>query len=175
MTGRRDIPPVRDLAALAPAVRVAAERVLAGMVGAGWKAMPFDTLRTADRQAFLFGKGRTAEQCLEAGIDAKWAWPLCSDGKVTNAASHLKSWHGFGLAVDIVQADATPWIAPQGFWNALGYHAVANRLTWGGAWRAMLDLPHCQWSRCPTSPTADDRWLYEHKGIEAVWQRYGAA
>lgn len=164
--------PNRDLARLAPAVRVAAERVLASLAAEGHKAMAFDTIRSADRQAFLFGKGRTPEQCVEAGIDASWAWPTCADGIVTKAASPYKSWHGFGLAVDIVQADATPWIAPQVFWQRLGWYASANKLYWGGAWVNILDLPHCQWSRCPNGPGIEDRRLLENEGMEAVWKKY---
>ena len=55
---RPEIPANRDLAALAPKVRAAVEAVLFAMAADGWKAKQFDTLRTADRQAFLFEIGR---------------------------------------------------------------------------------------------------------------------
>jgi hypothetical protein len=171
---RPEVPANRDLAALAPKVRVAVEAVLAAMAVDGWKAVQFDTLRTHDRQAFLFGKGRKPEQLIEAGLSAYWSWPMCPDGKVTKAAFHTQSWHGYGLACDIVQNDKDPWVAPQAFWHAIGRHAQEHGLKWGGNWTRFPDLPHTQWALCPTSPSADDKLLLETKGLAAVWKKYGA-
>lgn len=172
---RVEVLPNRSLEVVSPAVREAVNRIIAGMASEGWKAVQCDTLRTPERQSFLYGKGRTPEQCIEAKVDASYAWPTCPDGIVTKAANPYKTWHGFGLAVDIVQDDATPWIAPQAFWNRLGWHASANKMFWGGAWVNLLDLPHTQWSRCPNGPSVEDRMLLEKSGIEAVWKKYGAS
>ena len=169
-----EVPVNRNLADLAPAVQKAAERVLAGMRARGFKAVQFDTLRTAERQNFLFGKGRTPEQCIEAGISAYWSWQTCPDGEVTKA-TYGDSWHNFGVAVDIVENDATPWTASQAFWHALSELAIENGFVWGGSWRRFPDLPHLQWGRCPISPTTDDKLLLETKGPSAVWAKYFAA
>lgn len=166
------VPPNRDLTVLAPKVQRAVTAILAGMTQAGFRAVQFDTMRTADRQAFLYGKGRTVEQCQSAGLDSAWAWPDCPDGVVTKAASHLSSWHGFSCAVDIVENDNSPWNASQAFWNTLGKLARANGLTWGGDWK-MLDLPHCQAKSVPVSPTPTDRLLLQTAGMQAVWAKYG--
>lgn len=131
--------------------------MLAALEG-GLPEHPFEWLRTAERQTFLHGFGRRYDD---------------GRGKVTAALTHLNSWHGFGLAVDIVEKDATPWNAPVSFWNAIGDAAEANGLSWGGRWHRP-DLPHVQWGPCPKSPTDEDRALYLSKGIEAVWVKYGA-
>jgi peptidoglycan L-alanyl-D-glutamate endopeptidase CwlK len=169
----KEVPVNRSLADLAPAVRVAAERVLAGMKADGFKCVQFDTLRSADRQNFLFGKGRTPEQCIEKGISAHWAWPTCPDGKVTKA-THGQSWHAYGLAVDFVENDATPWTASQAFWHALSKHAIANGFTWGGSWTRFPDLPHCQWAKVPTGPPIEDILELQRNGPKSSWAKYHA-
>lgn len=173
MAKRRVVPATTDIAVLAPGVQGAVAAILAGMAQAGFKAIQYDTLRTKDRQAFLYGKGRTAEQLVAVGLDAQWAWPDCPDGRVTNAPTIDSTWHGYGLACDIVENDKTPWIASQAFWNTLGELARANNMTWGGDWK-MKDLPHCQWRWCPATPPPSDRILLFKSGMDAVWQRYRA-
>lgn len=122
------------------------------------RELPFEWLRTAERQAFLYGFGRDYDD---------------GRGKVTNAKTQFFSWHGFGLACDVVEKDATPWSAPPTFWNALGEAAEAEGLVWGGRWHHP-DLPHVQWAGCPVSPTDADRTLVANEGLVAVWRKYGA-
>lgn len=152
-----EVPVQRALDVCAPkfatAVRLMMEKMAGGLV-----EQVFETLRTPERQKFLYGFGRDYDD---------------GRGKVTNAKTNLMSWHGFGLAVDVVEKDGTPWDAPPTFWNAIGEAAVAQGLTWGGSW-VKPDLPHVQWGRCPASPTESDRVLYATQGIEAVWAKYGA-
>ena len=152
-----EIPVERRLTVCAPAFCAAVEAMLASLSG-GREEWAFETLRTDDRQAFLYGFGREYDD---------------GRGRVTNASTALNSWHGFGLAVDIVEKDATPWDAPVSFWNDIGDAAEAHGLTWGGRW-SRPDLPHVQWGRCPTSPTEADRTLLRTKGMQAVWKKYGA-
>lgn len=166
------IPANTSLDLLAPKVRLAADRVLAGMAAAGFKAVQFDTLRTNDRQGFLYGKGRTAEQLEAVGVKTVFAWPDCPDGIVTKAPKADQSWHGAGCAFDVVENDKSPWNAPQAFWNTLGTLARANGLAWGGDWR-FLDLPHCQARILPPSPTPTDRLLLAKNGVSAIWSKYG--
>ena len=172
---RLEVPATSDLAVLAPLVRTAVEAVLADMALGGFKAKVFETVRTPERQEFLFGKGRTPEQCLEVGVPAVYGWPTCPDGKVTKAPMNGFSWHGFGLAADIVENDATPWTASQAFWHCLGDSATKHGLIWGGSWARFPDLPHVQWARAPQSPTENDRLLLKDSGMQAIWRRYGAA
>lgn len=152
-----EVPAQRTSAGCAPKFVAAVNAMLAELAG-GLPETPFEWLRTAERQAFLYGFSREYDD---------------GRGRVTKAATHLNSFHGFGLAVDIVEKDATPWNAPVAFWNEIGRAAVANGLKWGGRWREP-DLPHIYWGQCPPTPTTDDQLLIQTQGIEAVWQKYSA-
>lgn len=158
----------RSLDLCAPLFAAAVQRTLARLVG-GPTEMVFETLRTPERQSFLYGFGRDYDD---------------GRGKVTKARTSLTSWHGYGLACDVVEKDTTPWAVPDGFWGALGEAAEAEGLAWGGRWTHRSadgiivpapDLPHLQWAVCPASPTADDIWLLHQSGLPAVWNKYGAA
>lgn len=154
----REVPVERSLEVVAPAVRHAVERVLRRMVHAGHSPRVFETLRTQERQAFLYGFGRDYDD---------------GRGTVTKVADADRGWHFYGLAVDIVENDATPWDASQAFWRCLGESAEAEGMTWGGRWK-FVDLPHIQWGRCRISPTQAARDLYASGGREAVWAAVGA-
>lgn len=153
-----EVPVQRSLDLCAPRFADAVRAMLTQLVG-GREETAFETLRTEDRQAFLYGFGRDYDD---------------GRGIVTNANTALFSWHGFGLACDVVEKDATPWDAPATFWEALGNAAEANGLVWGGRWHKP-DRPHVQWARCPVSPTQEDRDMFAAEGMQAVWERYGAA
>ena len=153
-----EVPVTGDVTLLAPKMQVAVAAILAGMTKAGFNAKAFETMRSDERQKFLFGFGRTYDD---------------GRGTVTKVSDARKGWHRFSLAVDIVENDKSPWDAPQAFWQTLGKLAEANGLTWGGRWK-FLDLPHCQWAGAPISPTDLDRALLASDGPEAVWKKYGA-
>lgn len=152
-----EVPVERSMDVLAPAFAEAVRKMMIRLAG-GLEERVFETLRTEERQAFLYGFGRSYDD---------------GRGKVTNARTALKSWHGFGLAIDVVEKDATPWSAPVTFWTQIGDAATECGLTWGGRW-TKPDLPHVQWGRCPSTPTDEDRALYASEGVAAVWRKYGA-
>ena len=153
-----EVPVISRVNALAPKMQEAVEKIVKEMASLGHNARVFETLRTPERQAFLYGFGRTYDD---------------GRGTVTKVQDASKGWHYFGLAVDIVQNDNSPWDAPQAFWQTLGKCAEKHNLTWGGRWK-FLDLPHSQWGGAPTSPTALDIALARDEGIEAVQRKYGA-
>lgn len=152
-------PRIDTLEGLAPRFREALELVLADMRAAGHHVRVFETLRTDERQEYLFGFGREYDD---------------GRGAVTKAPTARNGWHFYGLAADVVQDDATPWVAPQAFWQDLGTFALARGLSWGGRWQVM-DLPHLQWGRCRRSPTDLSHKLHAQGGNPAVWKRVGAA
>lgn len=125
----------------------------------GRTEFPFEWRRFAERQSFLYGFGRTYDD---------------GRGKVTGAATVQRTWHGYGLAVDVVEKDATPWDAPMSFWEELGEAAERNELAWGGRWHKP-DWPHLQPAIVPVSPTDEDWLLLNNEGAEAVWLKYGLA
>ena len=150
----REVPVESSLAGLAPRVAAAVTRIVARMEAEGHRPRVFETLRTIERQAFLYGFGRDYDD---------------GRGIVTKVRDARRGMHYYGLAVDIVENDATPWTAPQAFWNALGAAAKAEGMAWGGNWK-FLDLPHIQWGGAPTTPPAS--WAVMTP--EAVWAKVGA-
>lgn len=153
-----EVPRQSSLEHLAPQFRVAVVFILEEVRAAGWKVRVFESLRTNERQQYLYGFGREYDD---------------GRGPVTKAPTADRGWHFFGLAVDIVEDDETPWKAPQAFWQALGAAAERHGCTWGGRWKA-LDLPHIQWGKCRPSPSARARELHRTGGLEAVWRAVGA-
>lgn len=138
-------------------MRQALEATLSDLAG-GLAEWPFETLRTAARQTYLYGFGRQYDD---------------GRGIVTRSPTIVDSWHSYGLAVDVVEKSATPWDAPASFWLELGKAGEAHGLFWGGRFHHP-DLPHLQWTFCPLSPALIDGQLLLDKGAPAVWAKYGA-
>ena len=126
------------------------------MVLRGHKVLVYETIRTEERQSFLYLFGREYDD----------PWPH-SRGIVTNARTAKNGWHFYGLAADIVENDQSPWDATPTFWNDLGSCARSRGLTWGGDW-VQKDRPHVQWGKCKKSPSEEAHRLYEEGGLEAV-------
>lgn len=149
----RDVPAVRSLDVLAPKFRAALEALLADLPD----AKVAETLRTPERQSFLYGFGRDYDD---------------GRGIVTQAPTNLTTWHGYGLAADVVHR-VHEWDAGTSWFLHLGEVAEHHGLKWGGAWRHP-DLPHVYWGRCKDTPSYVAVGLYTTRGIEAVWQAVGA-
>lgn len=119
-----------------------------------------ESLRTPERQQWLYGFGRQYDD---------------GRGIVTEEPTNLRSWHGYGLAVDIV-SKSKGWSANAGFWNTLGAFARDMGLVWGGDWTHFQDRPHIQFGgpmrQAPSQHAID---LYHSAGVEAVWQEVEAA
>ena len=151
---------VNSLDGLAPRFRDAVSRVLDQMRKAGFDPLVYETTRTDARQRYLYGFGRSYDD---------------GRGIVTRSIGIDHTWHGFGLAVDIISA-SRQWAAPKAFWDALRAAAEEEGLAWGGDWPTMRDLPHVQWGKpMRRSPTWRAMQLKKQGGNEAVWQEVGAA
>jgi peptidoglycan LD-endopeptidase CwlK len=128
------------------------------MQDAGFDPIIFESLRTDEREVWLNGFGR-----------------LYDDGRgiVTKASTALYSWHGFGLAVDVISI-AHEWDAPEAFWKAKAAFATVHGLTDGSTWK-VRDLPRLQWGKpMRDSPSDFARQLYADGGMQAVWREVGA-
>lgn len=171
-----------DLDDCAPLFAVAVHDAIGACERAGYDAMVAESLRTNEVQELYYRRGRppTAE------------YP----GPVTHARTAMYSWHGYGLAVDVISrsrawfrplrilnptpdtlaAEARRAIQERDHWYA-GVSAIfkAHGLDWGGDWRApKQDLPHFQWGTLKPSPSEKARALYAAGGLEAVWRAVGA-
>nr|WP_315428164.1 M15 family metallopeptidase [uncultured Albidiferax sp.] len=149
----------RDLNRLAPAFRQAVEAAIAECERQGLDAIVYEGYRSQALAAMYYQRGRTVKP---------------PDKPVTNALTNLHSWHGFGLAVDVVHRTKF-WSPLEGdaWFRWVGAIFKDNGCTWGGDWK-MADLPHFQWGRCPASPSDVARQLINSQGVQAVWAHFGA-
>jgi len=122
-------------------------------------AMIYEGYRSQALQAMYFQRGRTVKPPFKP---------------VTNAATNLHSWHGFGLAVDVVHRTKF-WSPPEGdaWFQKVAAIFKKHDCTWGGDWK-MADLPHFQWGRCPPGPSDMARELITSQGMQVVWMHFGA-
>lgn len=144
-----------DLTLLAPKFAQAVIKALAACKNIGLDAIVFEAQRSQELQALYYARGRTI---------------IPPHHTVTNAPTNLQSWHGYGLAVDVIHRTK--------FWNPEGGEAwfkkVADEFklhdcSWGGDW-TKPDTPHFQWHLCKPSPSRKARQLMLTKGREAVWR-----
>lgn len=143
-----EVPVDRSTDALAPRFRAKIDALLLAVPDAKIS----ETLRTPERQAFLYGFGREYDD---------------GRGIVTNAPSNLTSWHAFGLAADIIHA-TLEWDAGEAWFKHMGAMAVSLGLEWGGNWKHP-DRPHVQFGGMKDSPSDTARSLYASGGNPAVW------
>ena len=155
----RPVPPepprIVSLDGLAPAFRRKLEIVLANLEHAGLSPEINETLRTSERQRWLYGMGREYDD---------------GRGIVTHAMDATASWHHYGLAADIMDG-AHGWDdTPHAFWEQLAAAVHAEGLTSGAEW-SHKDLPHVQFHvdgmRVTPSPHAAD--LQARGGNALVW------
>jgi hypothetical protein len=147
---------VSDLSFLAPKFAAAVKLAVAECMALGLEAMVYETYRTAALAEAYYAKGRTAPGSI-----------------VTHAKDNVHSWHGFGLAVDVIHRTHR-WSAPDDWWPKMAAVFKRHRCNWGGDWRSFRDLPHMQWEICPASPDDEDRRLLATSGLLAVWERWSA-
>lgn len=152
-------PPERRFAGLAPNFAIQVDRLLRDLQDRGTQVWMFEGRRTPERQAWLYASGRTRPGAI-----------------VTNARSHLYSWHGYGLAVDFAFKTAPGawyWPSDPARWLEVTHWAATYGLATGADWK-IRDYPHLQPENLRVSPSATARQLYAVGGVEAVWKEVGA-
>lgn len=148
----------RDPGKLAPAFRFAVEKaVSACVVKHGLDVYVYEAYRSQELQEIYYARGRTVKPPYQP---------------VTNARSNLHSWHGFGLAVDVISR-SKKWDAGADWFAAVAAVFKKHGCDWGGDWR-QVDLPHMQWGTLRASPSERARELLRTGGFEAVWKEVGA-
>lgn len=142
-----------DLALLAPKFRAQVMAAIAECQKNGIDAFVFEGYRSPELQALYYARGRTI---------------IPPTKPVTNAISNLHSWHGYGLAVDVISKQQY-WNAPESWFVAVANIFKEHGCRWGGEWK-MKDLPHFQWGLCKPSPSEEAQNLIKTQGMEAVWR-----
>lgn len=147
----------RSLGLLAPAMRAALEAGLAECERRSLNVVVYETFRSDALQQFYYARGRTVKP---------------PEYPVTNAPDNLASWHGYGLAVDVIHG-VKRWSMPASWFRAVAAVLTRFNLDWGGEW-SHPDYPHFQWGYCRPSPSQRARDLFAVGGLEAVWREVGA-
>jgi peptidoglycan L-alanyl-D-glutamate endopeptidase CwlK len=149
----------RDLALLAPKFRAGVEAALAECESEGIDAFVYEAFRSNELQQLYYERGRTVKP---------------PNKPVTNARTNLFSWHGYGLAVDVVSRKDY-WKPPEGeAWFAKVAEIFKRHdCKWGGDW-TQKDTPHFQWHRCKPSPSDMARLIVRQDGLIGVWRAVGA-
>jgi peptidoglycan L-alanyl-D-glutamate endopeptidase CwlK len=142
-----------DLAKLAPKLREVAECETRFLNLSGYDVVIYETLRSRE----------LAQLYHELGV--------------SKAMNELYSWHGYGLAFDVISKSRgwDAWEDPDWYEPVVaGYKG--RGLHWGGDWKSFVDKPHFQWN-CEgmhESPSDHARELLASGGLDAVWQNVGA-
>jgi hypothetical protein len=147
----------RDPELLAPKFREAVDRAIAACKAAGLDAYVYETYRSPELAAAYYARGRTE---------------IPPHKTVTNAQSNLQSWHGYGLAVDVI-SKKNGWNKPEEWFAQVAECFRAEGCRWGGEWK-MKDLPHFQWGLCKPSPSPRAHELHALGGKEEVWKAVAA-
>lgn len=147
-----------DLGTLAPLFRGAVLAAIADCEDAGLDPYVYETYRSAELQTLYYARGRTI---------------IPPERTVTNARSNLQSWHGFGLAVDVISR-RYHWDRPMRWFADVAAHFQAHGCRWGGSWKSP-DPPHMQHGLCKPSPSDRAREILATSGIGEVWRVVGAA
>lgn len=141
----------RDLDSLAPLMREAVKAAVAECKAAGFDVYVYETIRTNELAEMYHALG------------------------VSKATTAFRTWHFYGLAVDIISASRgwKAWDDPE--WRD-GVVAIFKKhgMDWGGDWKSFRDMPHFQWGKCRASPSDEAIRLYSEGGIELVQTVVGA-
>jgi hypothetical protein len=149
----------RDLSLLAPRFNEAVIAAIAECNKQGYDAWIYEAYRTNELQELYYRRGRVV---------------IPPKKPVTNAKTNLYSWHGYGLAVDVV-SKARLWEPDGGtqWFRAIAEIFKRHDCKWGGDW-IKADPPHFQWGRCKPSPSDLARLILREDGTGGVWKAVGA-
>lgn len=116
---------------------------------AGFPIAIFESYRTEERQNQLYAQGRT------------------TPGKIVTNAKGGRSWHNYGLAIDVALYDDKRWS-----WDfkpsEIAKYFESDNLIWGGTFKN-FDGPHYEWKLKPTLEQAQA--LISRKGILGLWAK----
>lgn len=154
------VKPTGDVGLLAPLFRAAIDTAIAECNDAAnhLDAIVYETYRSNELQVIYYTRGRTVRP---------------PSSPVTNAISNVYSWHGYGLAVDVIHR-TEEWGAGEAWFRRVAEIFKRHGCKWGGDWRSP-DLPHIQWGLCRASPSDRARALLRTGGVWSVWEAVGAA
>lgn len=120
--------------------------------------------RSFSEQLNLWNLGRKKEGDL---------WVITDIKKVVTHAMPGQSFHQYGLAIDSCFVGKDPYLKEfhpakaQYFWQEYGRLCKSEGMTWGGNFKNLLDMPHCEMNFGFT--IHEMQIMYEKIGIDGIW------
>ena len=148
----------RSMSGLAPLFRASVDAAIAECHAEGLDAFVFETVRSNALAAVYYKRGRPPTK--------EYPRP------VTDARDASWSWHGYGLAVDVISR-AKEWDAGDEWFAKVAAIFKRHDCKWGGDWTTK-DRPHLYWHLCRQSPSYISRRLHRIGQVREVWKLVGA-
>lgn len=118
----------RDMKALHPKAKAAAEKLVKECNSQGLKIKITECVRTKAEQDTLYAKGRTNKKA-----------------RIVTNARYPDSEHCWGIAFDFCRNDGKgAYNNSDHFFEKVGKIGQSLGLEWGGSWHSFKDLPHFQ-------------------------------
>lgn len=125
---------ITKLGGVHPRLVAIVTRILYAMNELGHALIVTDGWRSAEMQAALYAKGRTAPGKIVTRCDG-----------IKSKSNHQAKADGYGYAVDLCfLADGKPSWAETHPWTLLGEMAKSQGLIWGGDFKRIVDKPHLE-------------------------------
>ena len=142
----------RNISDLQATGQVACKLFLEECKKQGLNVLVTETLRTQERQNYLYCQGRTVSECTKKGIPSDFAKKYCNPN-ANQVTWTLDSNHKNGLAWDICKNIKGQEYNDSSFFSKAGKIAKELGIEWGGTWEES-DTPHFQISKGWKKPMA---------------------
>ena len=130
----------RDINQLAPVAQTACNLFMSKCKEAGLNVLITETIRTQERQNYLYCQGRTVAQATAKGISKDFATKYCNP-KANRVTWTLSSNHKTGMAWDICKNIKGQEYSDKSFFEKAGKIAKELGIEWGGTWTSPPDTP----------------------------------
>lgn len=145
----------KDLNALTPQTKLAAQYLLDAAQKSGLNIRITETLRTTGRQKYLYEQGRTRPGSIVTNLDGV----------------KQKSRHQYGTAFDICQNGSDPY--NKSALTKAGRLGQKIGLEWGGSWKGFVDMPHFQLNNGVSPKSIGGFGDVEQDPLDLILNEYG--
>lgn len=143
----------RDINQLNKVAKTACELFVKRCKEAGLNVLITETVRTQERQNYLYCQGRTVNECVAKGISREFATKYCNP-KAQQVTWTLSSNHKTGYAWDACKNKKGEEYSDKAFFKKMGAIAKELGIEWGGVW-STPDTPHFQVTSSWKSPVTE--------------------
>jgi len=136
--------PMNAMSLLQPRFRSVLEAVLGDLRAQGFQPKVFETVRSAERQRWLYENTKST-LTPELGKHGEGLAADVIDGRPhPTRPGQIIGWGTWNTRSDATPGDDVAKRMADDFFQAFGRAAVARGLTWGGNWASFKDFPHVE-------------------------------